>query len=128
LFSLKAPYLNLPAELLVDTTRSRHTEQVAFTFFLADERARRLTQTPLHCQQLQAKTNIELTAVMRTATGETRDRALDLAHARKISPTIGTAVDVTRRATVRRKRQRMTALLSWNSQIATSPLPLGSVR
>ena len=90
--------------------------------------ARRLTQTPLHCQQLQPKTYIELAAVMRAATGQTGDCAFDLAYAREIAPAIRATVDETRRITLRRKRQRMTALLVCDSQIATSLLPLGSVR
>ena len=90
--------------------------------------ARRLMQTPLHCQQLQPKTYIELAAVMRAATGETGDCAFDLAHAREIAPAIRATVNETRRITLRRKRQRMTALLACDSQIATSLLPLGPVR
>src|SRR6266550_5329874 len=89
---------------------------------------KRLTQTPLHCQQLQPKTTIELAAVMRTATGETGDCAFDLAYAREIAPAIRAAINEARRITLCRKRQRMTALLVSDSQIATSLLPLGSVR
>ena len=89
---------------------------------------RRLTQTPLHCEQFQAKTNIELAAVMRAATGQTGDGAFDLAYAREIATAIRATVDETRRITLRWKRQRMTALLVRDSQIATSLLPLGSVR
>src|SRR5712675_3482227 len=74
----------------------------------------------LHCQQLQPKTNIELAAVMRAATGETGDCAFDPAYAREIAPAIRAAVDETRRIMLCRKRQRMTALLVSDSQIATS--------
>ena len=83
---------------------------------------------PLHRQQFQPKTYMELTAVMRAATGETGDCAFDFAYAREIAPAIRATVDETRRITLRRKRQRMTALLVCDSQIATSLLPLGSVR
>jgi hypothetical protein len=65
---------------------------------------------------------------MIAATGETGDCAFDLAYAREIAPTIRATVDETRRTTLRRKRQRMAALLACDSQIATSLLPLGSVR
>ena len=85
-------------------------------------------ETPLGGQQLQPKTYIELAAVMRAATGQTSDCAFDLAYAREIAPAIRATVDETRRITLRRKRQRMTALLVRDSQIATSLLPLGSVR
>ena len=90
--------------------------------------AQRLTQTRLHGQQFQPKTYIELATVMRAATGQTGDCAFDLAYAREIAPAIRATVDETRRITLRRKRQRMTALLVCDSQIATSLLPLGSVR
>ena len=87
------------------------------------------TQTPAtRCQQFQPKTYIELAAVMRAATGQTSDCAFDLAYAREIAPAIRATVDETRRITLRRKRQCMTALLVCDSQIATSLLPLGSVR
>src|SRR6266513_6321817 len=89
---------------------------------------RRLTQMPLHGQQLQTKTNIEFAAVMGAATGETCDCAADLPYAREIAPAIQATVDETRRITLRRKRQRMTALLVCDSQIPTSLLPLRAVR
>jgi len=88
---------------------------------------RRLTK-PLGGQQLQPKTYIELAAAMRAATGQTSDCAFDLADAREIAPTIRATVNETPRITLRRKRQRMTALLVCDSQIAASLLPLGSVR
>ena len=78
--------------------------------------------------ELQPKTNIELAAIMRAATGETGDCAFDLAYAREIASAIRAPIDETRRITLGRKRQRMTALLVCDSQIATSLLPLGSVR
>src|SRR5215208_1861279 len=78
--------------------------------------------------QLQPKTYIELAAAMRAATGETGHGAFDLAYARKITPAIRATVNETRRISLRRKRQRMTAPLVCDSQIATSLLPLGSVR
>src|SRR5262245_58854817 len=66
---------------------------------------RRLTQTPLHRQQLQPKTNIELAAVIGAATGETGVCAFDLAYAREIAPAIWATVNETRRITLRLKRQ-----------------------
>ena len=83
---------------------------------------------PLHSQQLQTKTNIEFAAVMGAATGETCDCAPDLPYAREIAPAIRATVNETRRITLRRKRQRMTALLVCDSQIPTSLLPLRAVR
>src|SRR5215475_14739967 len=78
---------------------------------------RRLTQTPLHRQQPQPKTNIELAVVIGAATGETGDCASDLACAREIAPAIRATVDETRRITLRLKRQRMAALFACDSQI-----------
>src|SRR5436190_16791788 len=89
---------------------------------------RRLTQMPLHGQQLQTKTNIKFAAVMGAATGETCDCAPDLPYAREIVPAIRATVDETRRITLRWKRQRMTALFVRDSQIPTSLLPLRAVR
>ena len=76
----------------------------------------------------QTKPRIKLAAVVRTATGQTGDCAFDLAYAREIALAIRATIDETRRMTLRRKRQRMTALLACDSQIVTSLLPLGSVR
>src|SRR6476660_3128217 len=90
--------------------------------------ARLLTQTRLHGQQFQPKTYIELPAVMRAATGQTSDCSFDFAYARESAPAIRATVDETSRITLRRKRQRMTALLVCDSQITASLLPLGSVR
>jgi hypothetical protein len=89
---------------------------------------RHLIQTPLQGQQFQSKTHIELAAVIRAATGQTGDGAFDLAYAREIAPAIRASVNETRRVPFRRKWQRMTPLLACDSQIATSLLPLGSVR
>src|SRR5215831_13338461 len=107
--------------------RLRRSESAA-TANDARGECRYLTQPPLHWKQLQPKTNIELAAVMGAATGETCDCAFDLAYAREISAAIRATVNETRRITLRRKRQRMTALFVCDSQIATSLLPLGSVR
>ena len=71
---------------------------------------------------------MELAAVMCAATGETGDGAFELAYAREIAPATRATVDETRRIPLRWKRQRMTTLLVCDSQIATSLLPLGSVR
>src|SRR5262249_24122045 len=65
---------------------------------------RRLTQTPLQVHKLQPKTNIELAAVMRAATGETGDCAFDLAYAREITPAIRATVDEPGCVTLRKKR------------------------
>ena len=85
-------------------------------------------RVPLHRQQFQPKTVIELAAVLGAATGETGDCAFDHAYAREIAPAIRATVDETRRILLRRKRQRMAAPLACDSQIATSLLPLGSMR
>ena len=85
-------------------------------------------QTPLHGQQFQPKTYIELAAAMRTATGQTGDCAFDLAYASEIVPAIRAAVDETRRITLRRKWQCVTAFFVCDSQIATSLPPLGTMR
>src|SRR4029453_18147619 len=90
--------------------------------------ARRLTQTPLHGEQLQPKTNIELAAVVCATTGQTGDCAFELACAREIPPAIRATVNETRRVALRRKWQRMAALLACDCQIATSLLPPGPVR
>ena len=71
---------------------------------------------------------IELAAVMRAATRQTGDCAFDLAYARKIALAIRATVNEARRVALRGKRQCMAALLACDSQIATSLLPLGSVR
>lgn len=83
---------------------------------------------PLQCDQLQPKTKIELAAIVRAATGQTGDGPFDLAHAREISTAIQAAINETRRVAPCRKWQCMTAHLVSDSQIATSLLPLGSVR
>ena len=78
--------------------------------------------------QLQSKTYMELAAVMCAAAGQTGDCAFDLTDPSEIAPAIRTTIDETRRITLRRERQRMTALLIRDSQITASLLPLGSVR
>src|SRR5262245_27674562 len=90
--------------------------------------ARRLTQSPLHCQQLQPKANIEFAAVVCATTGQACDCAFDFAYAREIAPAIRATVDETLRITLPREWQRMAALFACDSQIATSLLPLGPVR
>ena len=85
-------------------------------------------RTSLQFQQVQSKTKIELAAIVGAATGETGDCAFNLAYAREIAPAIRATIDETPRITLRWKRQRMAALLACDSQIATSLMPLGSVR
>ena len=65
---------------------------------------------------------------MRATTGQTGDGAFELAYAREIAPAIRTTVNETRRVALRRKWQCVAALLAFDVQIATSLLPLGSVR
>src|SRR5215470_8937038 len=48
-------------------------------------------------QQLEAKTRIEFAAVIRAATCETRDCAVDFAYAREITPAIRAAINEMRR-------------------------------
>ena len=78
--------------------------------------------------QLKTKTNIELAAIISATAGEACHRAFDLAYAGEIAAAIRTTVNETRGVALRRKWQHMAALLACDSQIATSLLPLGSVR
>ena len=65
---------------------------------------------------------------MRAATRQTCDRPFDFAYASEIAPAIRATIDQTPRITLRRKWQSMTTLLVCDSQIATSLLPLKSMR
>ena len=78
--------------------------------------------------QLQSKTYMELAAVMCAAAGQTGDCAFDLTDPSEIAPAIRTTVDETRRITLRRKWQCVTAFFVCDSQIATSLPPLGTMR
>ena len=71
---------------------------------------------------------MELAAIMRAATGEACDYAFDLAYPKEFALAMQATVDEPGRKPLRRERQRMTTLLASDSQIATSLLPLGSVR
>src|SRR6516225_1127531 len=64
----------------------------------------RRSESAAAIQQLQTKTNIELAAVMRAATGEACHRALDLAYASEIASAIRATIDETPCITLRRKR------------------------
>src|SRR6516225_8478441 len=76
----------------------------------------------------QPKPRVEFAAVVCAATSETCHHPFDLAHARKISVAIWTAINEARRITLCWKRQRMTALLASDSQVAASLLPVDPVR
>src|SRR4029077_15341611 len=65
---------------------------------------------------------------MFSAASKTRDRAANPADARKFFSAIRTTINVARRKTFRRERQIVTTRFVGDSQIATSPPPLRSVR
>ena len=60
--------------------------------------------------------------------GQAGDGAFELAHAREITAAIGATINETWRAALCMKWQCVAALLAFDVQIATSLLPLGSVR
>ncbi len=65
---------------------------------------------------------------MRATTGQTGDGAFELAYAREITVAIWATINETPRVALRREWQCVAALLAFDVQIATSLLPLGSVR
>src|SRR4029077_9296163 len=79
-------------------------------------------------QNPQTKTEIKLAAVMRAATGQTRNRASDATNARKIAPAIRTFVAKTTDALTDCKRQVVTAHFVTNSEIAASLPPFRAMR
>ena len=93
---------------------------------------RRLTQTPRTDHALtepQSKARIEFSAVVRAATGETRDCAAHRGELAEIrDDNSGSDRRTARRTFADRKRQIVTALLIGDSQIAASLAPFGAMR